>query len=1696
MSERDDSRVASAGSPDFPPRPLVRIFISSPSDVRPERMIALSVIEGLARDFAYHFRVEPVLWEREPLLASSHFQDLILPPREADIVVTILWSRLGEPLPPATYRGAISDKAPVTGTEWEFEDALAGFRSRALPKLLLYHKKPPVTKSIGDRAEVEEALDQQELVDDFMRRWTRADDGKAFVAALWEFTTGSEFRDQLEEHLRALLRRRLNALNDVETPATITWYKGSPYRGLEPFELEHAAVFFGRRRAQTELREALAKQVAAGRGFVLVLGASGSGKSSLVKAGLLPDLLRPGMIGNVALCRYALTRPGEAAGEMPAGLADALLSPSALPELAESPLGYSRDDLARLLTEAPDHMVLPLRQGLAAASRSTGLTERGESRLVLVVDQLEELFTTTDVTDAHRRAYVSALAALSGSGMVWIVTTLRSDFYERLAGDPGLAALAAGDACYLLLPPDGAEIGDMIRRPGREAGLFFEVDENGNRALDEEIREAASADPASLPLLEYLLDQLWHRCRHDGRITFAAYDELGGLRKAIGARADAVLAELPDEVQSALPAVLRALVTVGAEERASPTARWVPLSAFSETSPQRRVIDALLHPTARILVADGDESMARVRVAHEALLTHWPRARDQIARDRRDLQARTRLEAAEERWRVADGKEKDSLLLPPGLPLSEGEALVSRLGGELASSLREYVAVSGAAARATERRRIRRLQFTAATLAMLTAIAAAGTYYAFHEADLADQHQKNAEENAREADKQRDQALNRLSESLGKLSRQALDEGSPEKAKLLALEGLPDEVHDRRGAVTTSALTALTLAQTDDNVPLWVSEGKAASFSPDGKRVVVAARDRTARVLDARTGEALLVLRGHDFNVSAAAFSPDGSRIATGSGDGTARLWNAQDGKTIAILEGHDDIVGAVDFSPDGNTLATLPFGLEPRMKAAILGFSANPDNTLRLWNARSGTPLAAIRHDAQIVSDNFSPDGARIVTVSGNVAHIWDTRNGDTVATLAHRSPTVYATYSPDGARIITTSGKAVWVWDARSGENLATIPHDENVLLASFSSDGKKIVTTSGSQARIWDARGKENPIALKGHLSDVVLAAFSPDGTKIVTTSLDSTVRVWNAKTGGGLRVIRGVNSSNSLPAFSPDGTKLLVVSNAISAEGSVQLWDLADKSEGGVASGDAGWPLMPDRSPDGTMIAQGTGSSVKAVTAIVRDARTKTIIASLKGHIGVVQNAIFSPDGLKVITTSMQNELAEVWEARSGKGLAILKGHTKSLFSVAFSPDSKRIVTASLDGTARVWDAESGGMFVLLAGHGGAVDSAAFSSDGARIVTTSRGDGTFRVWDSHTGANIKVFNLGEGSSDVQTDAAFSPDGSQIVTLRDAPTEWGRWASIRVWDIDGGFSVMVNTGRAPISARRAVFAPDGRRIRVLNDHLDTVEYANPLAMRIPDTILLASLSAYRSLTPKEKDEASIAEPAPIEMGNAGNDARCDRLAAHPDDPRRKGSGIPYDALDSDAAIASCEKAAAAAPGETRFQFQLGRALEKAGKNDLALAAFRKAAAANYPAAIFAVGRFQASAGAARDPVAALASFRRAYELGYPAAAGSVADFLLNGTGVEENHAEARTWAERGAASGGCLQCDLILGGLYELGDTVPKDPGKALFHHTRATKGYEDQGDEAQASAPRLRRAILARALPPAEALRAAREAIGSR
>ena len=351
----------------------LRIFISSPGDVVEERTLTRRVLERLAGEFSGRITLEPIFWEHEPLLATDTFQTQIARPSETDILISILWSRLGTRLP-AQFTRADGSRYD-SGTEYEFEDAVAAHRRQGRPDLLVYRKMADPVVSLKDKKALLEKLSQKEALDAFFSKWFQDESEGTLIAAFHPFERSSDFEELLESHLRKLIERRLPEEEvGAKAPAAMApWREGSPFRGLHVFCFEHAPVFFGRTKAVGEVLNAIRVKASEGCAFVLVLGMSGGGKSSLVQAGVLPVLTQPGVIEGVNLWRRAIMRPGDSSGDVFDALAASILEKEALPELAADNIDAA--ELAQLLRETPAAVPALIKTGLAqAAAGSAGST--------------------------------------------------------------------------------------------------------------------------------------------------------------------------------------------------------------------------------------------------------------------------------------------------------------------------------------------------------------------------------------------------------------------------------------------------------------------------------------------------------------------------------------------------------------------------------------------------------------------------------------------------------------------------------------------------------------------------------------------------------------------------------------------------------------------------------------------------------------------------------------------------------------------------------------------------------------------------------------------------------------------------------------------------------------------------------------------------------------------------------------------------------------------------------------------------------------------------------------------------------------------------------------------------------------------------------------------------------------------------
>ncbi|MDA7980401.1 MAG: hypothetical protein MPJ50_16710 [Pirellulales bacterium] len=762
----------------------LRIFLSSPGDVGLERDLAQQVVERLQGEFGARVWLETIRWEDRPVRATAAFQPQIIPPSQTDIVVCILWSRLGTPL--STDYQREDGTRYGSGTEWEFEDAVKAHHANGLPDILVYKRDEVPLASLKDSKELEVRRKQFEALESFVQRWFFGDDG-SFQAAFKVYSVPDEFERILEADLRRLIEERLPEHIPNSDKPTARWHRGSPYLGLSSFDLQHAPVFFGRTRAISEIRDALVRQAERGCSSLIVFGMSGCGKSSLVRAGVLGTMTRPGVVEGIEHWRWCILRPSDVTDAgLCRGLATAITNETGLPELIRQ--GVTLESLEAALLEAPKHAVTPIGMALRAIASGDDIPASPSSldvnaRLIIVVDQLEEIFTLEQFDGEQRRLFVRSLEALAQSGLVWVIATMRSDFYPRCLEIPELVRLKDGDGQYDLLPPTFDEVGQMIEFPTRAAGLRFEVDPESGQRLDARLHEAAAQDSQALPLLSFTLDELYRRRSEDGVLTIRAYEKLGGLEGALARRAEEVFAAQQPEVQAVLPSLLRGLVTVDPTVDNIIAARRVVQAELANTPQQQLMLAALID--ARLVVTDrSEDGTPVVRVAHEALITHWPRVQEWLNDGRDFLRIRARLDQASDRWRLDE--RRTDLLLPAGKLLAEAEDALATRRDELSGPVIEFVTASQ---RRRKRRRVTQYSVTAAVGAIITA----GSIWGYNKwQDWQDglaqaaEREKAADEKSREAELEAMRV--EFTDSVSEARLQMIDFVKPEKSKARAIE--------------------------------------------------------------------------------------------------------------------------------------------------------------------------------------------------------------------------------------------------------------------------------------------------------------------------------------------------------------------------------------------------------------------------------------------------------------------------------------------------------------------------------------------------------------------------------------------------------------------------------------------------------------------------------------------------------------------------------------------------------------------------------------------------------------------------------------------------------------------------------------------------------------------------------------------
>ncbi len=1154
-----------------------------------------------------------------------------------------------------------------------------------------------------------------------------------------------------------------------------------PYRGLAAFRPEDSGWFFGRERSTAAL-VARAREAAATGGTVVLVGASGAGKSSLVRAGLLPAVGAEGLDAASPWTVELMTPGGDPLKELL----------HRLPELTDVVDETDDDRFARRVR--------------AAFARQAEAEAGPGARTVLVVDQFEEAFTLG--RDEERlRTFLHALhvASRGGGAPAVVVLGVRADFYARCLAYPELAE-ALQDRQMVLGPMTAAELREAVNRPARAAGLQLEPGLVDLVLRDLGVRGTRSAkagdayDSGALPLLSHALLATWQR-RQAGKLTISGYRAAGGIQGAVAATAERAWADLDQAGQAAARPLLLRLVRVGDDTRDTRrrSTRQELISSAVNTAATEEALEVLAR--ARLVTLDADS----VEITHEALLQAWPRLRSWIDQDREGNLQRQRLEEDATTWTAQD---RDQSLLYRGARLENARQwAVGAAPGALSAPAAEFLRTSERHSRLSTWGR----RAAVAMVVVFALIAATAAVLAVNQRDEAVYRQVVAE-----ADRVLDSDPS-LSAQLALVAHRMRPDDRDVWSRLLSSQHTPLatplnghtgavyltsfrpdgrvlatasydstvrlwDVSDRgaprpigeplrghRSWVSSAVFSpdgrTLATAGDDETLRLWDVSDPAAprqlgeplngdngtiylvAFSPDGRTVVTADEDATARLWDVSDPAAPTPLgaplRGHTAPVRSVAFSPDGQLLAVGGDDTTVQVWNVADRTRPRPvgepLSGHDATVHSVAFSPDGRTLA-----------------SGSSDKTVQLWDVSDperpeqlGQRL--LGHTADVWSVAFSPDGRLLASgAADSTARLWnvsDPAHPDTVGQpLTGGTSTVFTVgFSPDGRTLSTGSEDG--------SARLWSIPesvlggHRPGPSTPAMSADGRLVASpASGDDVYLWDVADPAHPAPLPGpltgHRSRVSLPVFRPDGEVVFTGAGDKTVRAWDVRDPARPRQLGDplvLDTRYSAPlALSPDGNVLATGAD----DHSVRLWDVRDPAAprqlGGPLPVHTGYVNSVTFSPDGRLLA--TASSDRTVALWdVRDPAAPTLLGTpVKAHANPVMQAVFSPDG-RVLATASEDRAAKLWDvsdpARPAQLGQPLTGHTESVMSVAFSPDGRELATSSVDRTVRRWSvsdpANARPLGQPLTGHTGRVNRVTYSPDGRYLVT---GDGTsVRLWD---------------------------------------------------------------------------------------------------------------------------------------------------------------------------------------------------------------------------------------------------------------------------------------------------------------------------------------------------------------------------
>ena len=1176
----------------------------------------------------------------------------------------------------------------------------------------------------------------------------------------------------------------INAIQGVPSPPQDRGQEDQtlcPYRGLQVFNEEHARWYFGRNGEIQRILEKLKNSR-----FLAIIGPSGSGKSSLARAGLIPRI-RDGALPGSDTWLISILCPGTTPL--------AALSAFLLRVSPEKGMTQTVDSLYR------DPRTLHLATALALSQKPSA------TQLFLLIDQFEEIFTLCS-SESERKQFLENLAYAGSQpgGKLTVVLTMRADFYPKCATYPDFSTRLASHQ-FLVSPMNEDGLRQAIEAPAHLMDHQFE------EGLVDTILRDISTQPGSLPLLEHALMELWER-RRGSLLTLEGYREIGGIEGALAQRANSIFTQFSKKEQEIVKRLMLRLTQPG--EGTEDTRRRTEISQLTHSHSEQSMLDDVIHTlvNSRLLTVSRDETTNEdnlIEVSHEALIRGWPQLRKWIDADRDGIREHHRINEAAQEWM---NMSQDEAFLFRGLRLGQALEWSTLHDDQLNEDERKFLSASQEQLTKEEQTVTRRRQKTVAGLLIAFLLISVAAMTAFWEREKAEGQKRIA-----------------FSRELAAQASTQFDR-DPELSLLLAKEGIQIsstmEVQSALyRAINFSPIRKYFKGHQDS---IWSS-----AFHPDNTKVVTASDDRTARLFDVVTGDIINTLP-HDGAVNVVKVSPNGQWIVSGGNDATVKIWSGRTGELYSVFDEHQQAILEANFSPDSQLLATasrdhsvIIWDLKAKKKinhfkkhgTAVTYCVFSPDGKLVassskkgiifLWDPQTGRVSHTLTgHQCRdqtcaVWMLDFHPSGHMVASASlDGTAKLWALDRKTPPISLDHGGQVYIARFSPDGDAIVTAGTReTVIVWNIENGKPLSFLKgHSNRIYTTEFSPNGRWILTASfDGTAKIWDWR--PGPLArevetLKGHKGRLHSGIFSPDGKWIFTAGQDEIGRLWrnpdqwyrfkqrpaNGRTTNavffgtekshivtansrGILSIITPEQQNTVEQFQAHGQKIKGLAIDISEklvytgslDGTVNEWNLS--------TGEFIRPF-PDFDSAILSIAFNPSTHLLAIgfkdgTAKIFKKRFPFASKTLSGHSNWITGVAINPNGNLVATVSLDG-MAKIWDSSTGANMKIFSGHEDGINSVAFSPNGKFLLTASEDHTARLWDIGTGKTIQEFWGHSGSVHSAEFHSDRKLMVTASE-DRTVRIWDVETGKSLLEYDIYD---EAVQGASFHPKNDEILSF----------------------------------------------------------------------------------------------------------------------------------------------------------------------------------------------------------------------------------------------------------------------------------------------------------------------------------------